>query len=182
MVTRLWHDVHVRIIMQRLALLIPALLLLGSFDQGNQAHIAWHPDRLLTWSDFRGTNPTPTTGVDAISHCVLYPSYSFDKQGVRYVVETRFVPSKSWARNKEGGSDQLLRHEQGHFDLTEYYARQFRLVLSRSTLTPENVGKRMQVLTDSIMSICDARHDLYDSETQLGRNQEAWIQLINAIG
>jgi hypothetical protein len=96
-------------------------------------------------------------------------------------VECRFERDKSWASPVVRQNSKLLSHEQGHFDITEYYVRIYRKVLGNSELKVSTISERFKFLTDSISSLCDQCQNLYDSETRFGKdaaNQILWNKQI----
>jgi len=106
---------------------IVALLVLGSVAAHAQSPPAftWAQHPRLTWDDFKARPPKSAS----------YPSAVSDT-GFEYQLECRnglldidaaafFSPGGSWV--KPGGrTPELLRHEQGHFDMAELYALRLR--------------------------------------------------------
>ncbi len=92
--------------------------------------IPWSRDALLRWSDFRA-EPSPS-GFEDASCVVRYGiSWTVDSESsggrVEYFVadvrlEAEFFPWLSWVRQMYA-TPELLRHEQGHFDLAEMLRR-----------------------------------------------------------
>ena len=98
--------------------------------------VLWSPDYCLNWSDFRAeSNPAIYEG-----------SHSFIKYGFTWIVDSdklnenvvflindikisvEFHPLLSWVRESEL-TDNLLHHEQGHFDLAEMLKRDYEKIL-----------------------------------------------------
>src|SRR5690349_706212 len=81
--------------------------------------ISWSGDRLLTWEDFKCE---PKTGTDAVASTStsLGIAYQLVDGKLTYDVTCNFSKVKSWGSMK---TDYILAHEQGHFDITEIYAR-----------------------------------------------------------
>ncbi|MCB9171238.1 MAG: DUF922 domain-containing protein [Flavobacteriales bacterium] len=161
------------------ASLAPSLLLLFAFapEQHGRSpeHLLWPDHPTLSWSDFKGDPKTLPEGYAAITHSEISASYATDASGVRTHVQCWFVPSLSPVSRTGRTSAMLLQHEQGHFDLTEVYARQLRQAFAHERLTRGNVAKRVSFLADSVTHALDARQDLYDRETHYG--QEEAVQL-----
>ena len=84
----------------------------------------WKSTPKLTWGHFKGEPPDDEVIVDEDAECycdILY-GYSFKGGKFTFWVKAVFRPSKSWV--KEGKqNDELLNHEQGHYDLAEVTAR-----------------------------------------------------------
>jgi hypothetical protein len=88
--------------------------------------ISWSVDSLLTWSDFKAES-NPASFEDA--HSVIKYRYTWTinsenvgKQIMFFIeninLTTEFYPLLSWVRLSQATSN-LLKHEQGHFDLAE---------------------------------------------------------------
>lgn len=93
--------------------------------------ISWSKDYFLNWSDFQAES-NPAVFEDA--HSTIKYHYTWivnsDNLGskIRFFVEkieltTEFYPVLSWVRQPQA-TLQLLKHEQGHFDLAELYRPQ----------------------------------------------------------
>jgi hypothetical protein len=117
--------------MKRPLILICALLLTLSsawttINFSTDGYLPWSEERKLSWSDFRGDINT-FSGADAATaiHITARPYYY--KKRLFYNVEAYFIPDESWCRSK---SQELLDHEQLHFDIAELYARKARKKIS----------------------------------------------------
>ena len=88
--------------------------------------IPWSKDRLLKWSDFKAD---PNHGVFENSSSVIeyratwFVGSESANGRISFVIKdigliTEFFPHRSWVREMYATSE-LLRHEQGHFDLVE---------------------------------------------------------------
>jgi len=88
--------------------------------------ISWSKDRVLTWSDFKAES-NPASYEDA--HSVIKYRYTWTVNSesvgnqIKFFIEninltTEFYPLLSWVRQSQATSN-LLKHEQGHFDLAE---------------------------------------------------------------
>lgn len=143
----------------------------------------WSPQTRLSWEDFRAD---PEAGTDAAATTVSALSYSF--QGYmkgsqliyEYDVKALFFPEKSWVR-PELKDDELLLHEQLHFDITAWYAIKLRRAFD--TITPVNDPKEMiSAVYDRIRKELDSVQDHYDRETDFSRNtkeQLLWQSRVN---
>ena len=92
----------------------------------NDTLIMWSEDYKLKWSDFRG-NPDPEYATlpdyqqtKAISNIGTTSKYELNGNIFTFKVEVYFNRYKSWTVLK---TDQLLEHEQIHFDIAELYRR-----------------------------------------------------------
>src|SRR6187431_1107599 len=100
-------------------------LLLFVFSAGASAQlqndtIYWSPCYKLKWDDFKGKPDTPSK-YGAVSNPVVKYYLSANEDSFTIRVICFFIKSKSWSIFKN--SDTLLIHEQGHFDISELFAR-----------------------------------------------------------
>jgi hypothetical protein len=90
--------------------------------------IKWSPDNKLNVNDFKKlTSGNTTLKYDSLNYkLVAYSSvaigYSFkvEKGKLLFDAFAVFVRSRSWMKEP---NEAVLKHEQGHFDITEIYAR-----------------------------------------------------------
>lgn len=95
-------------------------------------------------------------------YAVMYPQNSYIKESV----------VKASAANKA----YLLKHEQNHFDISEIFAREFARYL-RSAKIGKNFEQELKNEMQRYFKEASAYHQLYDMETNNGRNrvkQESW--------
>jgi predicted secreted Zn-dependent protease len=85
-------------------------------------------------------------------------------------VEAEFYPNTSWVKQARR-SVELLRHEQGHFDLTEVYARKMKKAIREAKIGCEDdrqaeaAGKRV---FDRLDQEWEKAEKQYDADTQDG--------------
>lgn len=89
--------------------------------------IYWSPKTKLIGSDFKRP-PLKESHFSAGSHLGTGLEISADNNHLRFTVKAYFVPDKSWIKVND---TDLLKHEQAHFDIEEYYARLIRKELGR---------------------------------------------------
>ena len=105
------------------------LLALASFSPPQKPdQLSYDPDRPLTWEDLRPRAMVPIPGYKAYTWSGIAIDLSSDDTAIHITTYSYFVPSESWVE-KDAGTPELLRHEQGHFDLTELYTRELRQLL-----------------------------------------------------
>ncbi|MCG2419337.1 hypothetical protein K8089_09910 [Aequorivita sp. F47161] len=106
------------------ALLLGGLILLGYAKRAEiEESIRWH-ERVLNWEDFPVIN-----SISGNFHAQVYSDIQFEgNRADKYLnIYAQMIPHKSGRINEADiESDQLLIHEQHHFNITEYYARLFR--------------------------------------------------------
>ena len=177
--------------------------------------IVWDANRKLTWDDFQGEVPKDAPeGIDAQSSVGVFSNWqtSFKctnagKSGKRKCTvtitapsaEARFNPNTSWVR-PNARTDDLLQHEQGHFDIAEVFARKKREQMSKfvgqsesavadtdaeaKKAAEEKIAKKFMEVCEAITKEEDAMHHAYDTQTNHGKNkeqQEKWNEKIKKL-
>jgi hypothetical protein len=159
------------------------------------------PHQQLAISNFRGA-PDPANPRLASTRTGITASWSFrttaraDKKyessitHLRY--ESYFAEEESWWRDKTESGD-LLRHEQGHFDIVEILARELN-ASKRETMdqmkgegdTREEAEADLQQQfarhTQRVINEQRRRQDIYDYDTDYNKNslkQEEWNRKLN---
>lgn len=133
--------------------------------------VTWYPGKRLTWTEFKGT---PELSVDAAATTVSALSYTFngylDKGRLVYEYDVRalFFPEKSWVK-EELKDDELLLHEQLHFDITAWYAARLRKAFDTisPTLDPKST---VEIIYNKVRKELDSVQHLYDEETNYSLN------------
>lgn len=162
---------------------LPIIFILMTSFQGD-APVQWDGVRKLSWDDFRGV---PEADTDAAATTVSAVSYSFQgyvNDGAliyEYDVKALFFPEKSWVR--PGLQDEeLLLHEQLHFDITAWYASRLRKAFD--TISPSrDPEQEVRKVYRSIQEELDSVQLRYDRETDFSRNtkeQLLWHSRIKA--
>lgn len=125
----------------------------------------WAQHPTLTWNDFQGPPLKFAPGLRALTDIGLTPSLEC-RQGVWDVrVEANFHPAGSWVEPRHKGSVELLQHEQGHFDITELYARKMRKAIRDARISCED-RPRDEIILDELGKDYEAKEEQYDRNTQ----------------
>jgi hypothetical protein len=136
---------------------------------------AWHPERTLSWEDYKGTPSTiREANVGARTSCrfgIKIDTGSTPGKA-RVIVTSEFICYQSSVRTNQQ-TPSLLAHEQLHFDLCEAYARSLRKTLAASNLTPANVARISKDAFLQTYQLYREQQALYDAETEHGLNAEA---------
>jgi hypothetical protein len=92
--------------------------------------IKWSPDYKLTFNDFQAKEPDKELSKQALKYGIhagnVFVGISFDvkTEGNKAIIDAfaYIIKSKSWLKSAD---EKVLKHEQGHFDIAEIYARKF---------------------------------------------------------
>jgi len=140
--------------------------------------ILWSASRRLVWSDFKG-RPDNARDDAALTSSGIEFGYSYnERDGFSWHIACLFDKNKSWVRVK---NDYILAHEQGHFDVTEIFARKLNRQLKEYRFNRDRVQKEVPALYQSIMKEQQEMENRYDEETDNSRiknKQAAWLEKI----
>jgi hypothetical protein len=158
-------------------IVIMTLFIMKSFSQvGNDSIIYWDKNIKLKWRDFHGMLPDSALKIkDIACTCCQYP-FSY-KSCFDYKVVVYFEKNCSWT--KDTISNDLLNHEQGHFDFTEISGRKIRRYLH--DYCEGEIEQINDVEIDEIILENNVFQDKYDFETKHGTNkivQKKWNEII----
>lgn len=152
-------------------------LLLYCSSPNSESFIRWKSTNQLRWSQFKG-NPDPKSSFYAFAYSGV--NYEFEwvdyhtHLNISWNVFSYFNSDSSWVKdNKE--SDFLLKHEQGHFDITELYARKLNSKFSNFTFTL-NYDHEFDSIFQTITKEKDIEQHLYDSLTDHSRNLKQQVK------
>jgi len=173
---------------------LAGLLLLISFSnpalsQGKQNDvgetITWSPTEKLNWHDFK--NSLKGDAIEAAySVCGIYISSSpkqVNDSTLILDVHAFFSETlSSKTTEKELLVDKVLAHEQGHFDITEWYSRVIRKDISETTFVNlEDFYKRVQIIYNRENAEYNSLQVKYDKATNHSMNtqgQAKWNKII----
>lgn len=156
-------------------LILPLLVL----SQLEADHIKWEENRKLTWEDFKAA-PLKIGNTAAMTTTHLGFSYSIKNGIITYKVECRFEKNKSWGLIK---NDWVLKHEQGHFDIAEIFARNLNKSINEYQLNKSSFQKDLDAIYKSVVAEKEKFQQQYDDETDYSRNktkQEEWFKKIES--
>ena len=156
--------------------------------------VIWSRDCPLKWSDFKAeSNPAifeDSHSVIKFGFTWLISSDNFNDEIV-FLVENieltvEFNPLLSWVRDSEA-NDNLLKHEQGHFDLAEMVKRNGEKTFSnkfynkffatrgqndaqRKQFAKEDSGRMISLEVNELSKKFQKKRMDYDAETNFGKN------------
>src|SRR5678810_497929 len=133
----------------------------------SQEMIPWELDKRLVWDDFLCE---PKVGSDAVASTStsLGIAYQLSNGELRYHITCYFNKEKSWGLMK---TDYILAHEQGHFDITEIFARKLNEALQNYKFNKKTYKRDIGQIYQFIVSQKEEYQKMYDSETDHSRNR-----------
>jgi hypothetical protein len=162
--------------MSRLALYITLVVICFSFTQGDNS-ILWQEGSKLTWDDFKD-KPNASSPYKAFTESEIKTEMAAKNTEAHISIKTFFDKNKSWVKNK---TDELLAHEQLHFDITELWARKFRQKVSGKTFSYKTFQKEINAIQSDIYKGSKEMQTDYDKETQhsiVVASQKKWEKKI----
>lgn len=141
--------------------------------------IRWSSKR-LTWADYKG-KPNPNSDAAASTTTYLMISYNIGNNNFSYRIESKFSKTRSWGLHKTA---YILRHEQGHFDIAEVFARKLHKKMSEYSFNKKTYQKDLKKIYQDILDEKEELQNSYDRETNHSINkekQEEWNRKIEKL-
>ena len=168
-----------------LFLIIPTSLIFGQ-NISKDSIIEWKKDNNLSWSEFLG-KPNDNIIADALTSYkieVLPSDVVLDENDniLNYqnlTVKANFYKYHSWYIEN---TNQLLEHEQLHFDIAELFARKMRMEFEKLKNDNESNFNIYVDCYNRLWKDCREMQRDYDFDTNHGRENEInlkWIDKIN---
>ncbi|QAA82902.1 DUF922 domain-containing protein [Aequorivita sp. H23M31] len=152
------------------------------YFQPSSEKIYWSSDTKLTWKDFRGT-PLEKARFVASTRTGIHFKYTYSiNEGdikVEFTAESFFDPQESWYIPKKV-SQNVLNHEQGHFDISELHARILKKRLQAKKFT-SGVKSEVEAIYLQLESERKAMQRKFDEETNHSLNldkEKLWEERI----
>ncbi len=147
-------------------------------SEGNK--ICWEPNYNIQWEDYRGI-PDNFHKAGAMSYISMnYEIIEFkDKDYISIAV--CFDGEKSWVKQDAKLSSMLLKHEYGHFDLNELYARYLRRTIKSRIFSKNSYDLMISSIYDSVCLECSRINEKYDLETNFSRDTLSQFKWNNFI-
>jgi hypothetical protein len=149
---------------------------LSGFAQ-NAQFIEWSPVKRLTWDDYLA-KPSSLSDAAAITSTALGVEYHLKNNSLTYTITCRFSKTSSWGRHK---TDYILQHEQGHFDITELFARKLAKELKVYKFNPRKYQDDVSKIYKKLMDEKEEYQNKYDKETDFSRNKEQQVEWLEKI-
>ncbi len=161
------------------------LSVVSSHDHTGYSVISWSKVQKLTWDHFRGSVPVDA---EAITAAATYCGIGFEANALsdtnsnfQVRVYNNFYINDSWARPEEMNDD-VLAHEQGHFDLCELYTRKLRERMHQVQIDKQTMRTVLKKIYEDLQEEYQIRQQMYEDETAHGVNlqqQKKWQQILN---
>jgi hypothetical protein len=146
--------------------------------QNTAKHKLWNAQEPLKWDDFKGP-VDENSEFWAVTHSGISLTGKLNESNGQYqlVFKTTGYQSiqRSWTKPTLQSAG-LLMHEQMHFNISEFYARQLGKILNGYHYT-SNYMKEVIALRAQVMQQLRMMHARYDNDTQHRKNsrmQSAW--------
>lgn len=144
---------------------------------------SWSEYMPLDWSDFQAVPPGMSKrNIAAITSSVIQYRYYCEDGKIQYSVQSVFLKDESWVRETARTND-YLRHEQLHFDITEVFARKLKRFLGQRTYYCDDVREFERQINDVLAQWRELQAK-YDRETQYSldyRRQASWNDYVATL-
>jgi hypothetical protein len=139
-----------------------------SFAQ--ESRIIWNKTQLLQWFDFAG-HVNDTSRFDAESFAEVRFTYNFKSPtNFSFDVFANFHKNLSWCK-KEYQSEDLLKHEQLHFDIAGLYSRKLKEAFETYQYSNDYKNEIQQIFNQKKIEYHLSQQQ-YDVETNHSLNKE----------
>lgn len=154
-------------------------------DTANKKIIPYSLSRSLTLSDFKGKADKYSSGVAETFSGIIMKYVGKNEGGTIYIdvrLQVYFDKTKSWTK-PEGHNEEVLAHEQIHFDITAVYACAFAQAIKEYPFTAANVSSEIDGLNkkfDENMKRAQANYDRETGHGTIREKQAEWAANIRA--
>jgi len=139
--------------------------------------IEWSSAKKLTWGDYLAS-PSSLSDAAAITSTALGIEYHLRNNILSYKITCRFSKTRSWGKDK---TNYILQHEQGHFDITEIFARKLAKEIKNYKFNPRTYQEDLSKLYKKVMDEKEQYQNKYDAETDYSRNKEKQSEWLKRI-
>jgi hypothetical protein len=166
----------------RFIFLVLSLLALPCFYGQADNQIRWNENYRLHYSDFQATPPADRQSTKATTSAAIEVHFEQAGEALNISVWNYFTKNESWMRN-ESKNEYTLKHEQGHFDITEIFTRRIRKKLSGTKMNKRNCQSRIKKIFTKQYDKYKKTQVKYDKATSFAvkeKEQQKWINKIAA--
>ena len=130
----------------------------------------------LTWNDFNGKMKKRAT-YDAVTVSAIGSKFSGKSSTLIFDIEAIFFKNSS-KKKSDKQSNALLKHEQGHFNITEIFARKLRQTIQKKKYKSyETISKIINQAYNKNNLAWQKMQNQYDRETQHSKKEEKQEEL-----
>jgi hypothetical protein len=170
--------------MNRFSILLGLFALSSTTIAQDMSMISYH-DNALKWQNYK-TSSKPSGYQKAFTYCGITYSVKSDAAGINVEFNAYVDANESWVL-KGAATSQLLRHEQGLFDITELYARKMKKATHQyikqqgANLNYESLLLAVREIYKELNNELFAEQQQYNVQTVNGGNLQAQIDWENKI-
>ncbi|MFL5787214.1 MAG: DUF922 domain-containing protein [Flavisolibacter sp.] len=139
--------------------------------------IPWMSERRLTWEDYL-CDPVRNTDAVASTSTSLGIAYQVINGRLTYHITCGFSKTKSWGLVR---TNYILAHEQGHFDITEIFARKLYEALQNYQFNRRTFKRDIGEIYQSIVRQKEEYQEQYDGDTDHSRNRKVQFKWLDSI-
>ncbi|GAC1480557.1 MAG: hypothetical protein NVS1B13_01470 [Flavisolibacter sp.] len=143
----------------------------------HEEFIPWGNERRLSWEDYL-CEPMLNSDAVASTSTSLGIAYQVKDSRLTYHITCDFSKTKSWGLLK---TDYILMHEQGHFDITEIFARKLYEALQHYQYNKRSFKKDVNEIYQSIVKEKEAFQQMYDEQSDHSRKRKWQYQWLDKI-
>lgn len=143
-----------------------------------EKEILWQPTRRLRRADFKAS--VVDRPFEAATNTTVRYQYvgQLFKGSVQLSIETVFDCQNSYFKGTRDPTLTLV-HEQGHFDISEIYARRLTKAFQEQVANTKELEAKQAAIYHQVMTEAQTMQDKYDSELYADRSkQPAWLATI----
>lgn len=152
----------------------------SNYSKPNKNIIHHHKGVQLTWSDFKGRAIKKSPYAANTSSGFSFNT-ELEGDSLKIFMYCEFHKNESWVK-KKSENESLLKHEQGHFDLTEIYCRKIRKEIIEGQFEISSVNKEVAKILKKQNKALNVAQKKYDKETNHNLNTENQLKWDAYIG
>ena len=141
--------------------------------------IEWEPNYKLTWNDFKAT-PDRSSQFAALTRWKIGYNFEYREGKGHLDVYANFIKTKSWVKSNSK-KDNILAHEQLHFDIAELNARKLRKTWSQYEINYKTLQRDVDRMFNKAWDTTVEMQEDYDKESDHGtikNKQAAWEKYV----
>lgn len=143
----------------------------------NDSLIYWNENYYLKWSNYKifSSDSTNFQGESAVSCLNFTVDFDFENDSISFKINNYFNRNKSWVL-KNSLTDDLLQHEQLHFNIDQLYVRKMRKKVIELRISKAEEAKYYQVINELIQerNIVQKEFDDETAHSLVTKNQKKW--------